>query len=60
MSYKIREWLETNKVKFISQKWFNSCRDKRPLPFDFYLPDLEMCIEYDGSQHFIPFSQESY
>lgn len=25
----------------------------RVLPFDFYLPDYNCCIEYDGSQHFI-------
>ena len=24
----------------------------RPLPFDFYLPDYNTCIEYDGIQHF--------
>lgn len=23
------------------------------LPFDFYLPKLNMCIEFDGKQHFI-------
>ena len=24
------------------------------MPFDFYLPDYNMCIEYDGIQHFEP------
>jgi len=24
------------------------------LPFDFYLSDLNICIEYDGIQHFKP------
>ena len=24
------------------------------LPFDFYLPEYNICIEYDGIQHFIP------
>jgi len=33
---------------------FNDCRDKNPLPFDFYLPDYNTCIEYDGEQHFKP------
>ena len=27
-------------------------KDKRKLPFDFYLPGLNTCIEYDGRQHF--------
>ena len=25
-----------------------------PLKFDFYLPDYNCCIEYDGKQHFEP------
>ena len=24
------------------------------MPFDFYLPDYNACIEYDGQQHFEP------
>lgn len=39
-------------VNYISEKRFKDCRDKRPLPFDFYLPDYNCCIEYDGEQHF--------
>ena len=27
---------------------------KKELPFDFYLPDYNVCIEYDGIQHFEP------
>lgn len=23
----------------------------KPLPFDFYLPNLNICVEYDGKQH---------
>ena len=26
----------------------------RPLPFDFYIPQYNLCIEFDGKQHFIP------
>ena len=26
--------------------------DKKNFPFDFYLPDYNCCIEYDGEQHF--------
>lgn len=32
------------------------CRDKNPLPFDFYLPQYNVCIEFDGIQHFNPSS----
>ena len=30
----------------------DDCRDSKSLPFDFYIPSLNMCIEYDGEQHF--------
>jgi very-short-patch-repair endonuclease len=48
----IIKYLKENNIKFISQKRFNDCRDKKPLPFDFYLPELNICIEFDGEQHF--------
>ena len=41
-------------IKYISQKTFDNCKYKMSLPFDFYLPDHNMCIEYDGEQHFYP------
>lgn len=34
------------------QKTFPSCRDKRPLRFDFHIPKLKVLVEYDGQQHF--------
>lgn len=51
---KIRQWLDEHKIRYEYQKIFNDCRDKRPLPFDFYLPDYNKCVEYDGEQHFEP------
>ena len=39
-------------IDFISQYKFKDCKFKRPLPFDFYLPDYNICIEYDGEQHY--------
>jgi len=49
----IQQLLVENNIKFIPQKTFNNCRGKRNLlPFDFYLPDYNTCIEYDGEQHF--------
>lgn len=29
-------------------------KDIKTLPFDFYLPKYNCCIEYDGQQHFKP------
>jgi len=50
----VRKYLNDNNINFISQKRFKDCRNKNPLPFDFYLPELNTCIEYDGDQHFKP------
>jgi len=54
----IRIFLESNNIEYISQKKFNDCKHKRPLPFDFYLPKYNMCIEFDGEQHFKKFRFE--
>ena len=51
---KISEWLENHNVKYEYQKRFSDCKDKKTLPFDFYLPDYNTCIEYQGRQHYEP------
>lgn len=50
----IREILINNGIEFTSQYKFNECKNKLPLPFDFYLPELNICIEYNGIQHYEP------
>jgi very-short-patch-repair endonuclease len=50
----ISDYLKKNNITFIPQKRYKNCRYKHPLPFDFYLPDNNILIEYDGKQHFIP------
>ena len=49
---KIRYYLNNSELEFIEQKRFKDCRYKKPLPFDFYLPKRNICIEFDGEQHF--------
>ena len=39
-------------IYFDREKKFNGCSDKQHLPFDFYLPDHNICIEYDGEIHY--------
>ena len=39
---------------FKRQYTFDNCRNIYPLPFDFYLIDYNICIEYDGEQHYKP------
>ena len=50
----IKEYLIENDIKYIYQYKFENCKNKRHLPFDFYLPDLNICIEFDGKQHHEP------
>lgn len=35
-----------------SEKRFDYCRNIKTLPFDLYIQELNLCIEYDGRQHF--------
>jgi hypothetical protein len=49
---KIKEILIKYNIKFNQQYLFNDCRNIRPLPFDFYLPQYNITIEYDGRQHY--------
>lgn len=50
----ITNWLNKNNISYESQKRFDNCRNKNPLPFDFYLPHYNVCVEYNGIQHYEP------
>lgn len=42
-------------IDFIYQKMFDDCKSKyKPLPFDFFIPSMNLIIEYDGRQHYMP------
>ena len=48
----ISNYLKENQIKFFRQKTFPDCKCKNKLLFDFYIPKLNCCIEFDGEQHF--------
>lgn len=48
----ISNFLVQHHIKFQQQYKFTDCKCYRELPFDFYLPQYNLCIEYDGIQHF--------
>ena len=50
----INNFLTDRQIEFKPQHRFPDCRYKLPLPFDFYLPKHNICIEYQGHQHFSP------
>lgn len=49
---RIEKWLTSHSFNYEVQKRFKDCRDVKTLPFDFYLPDEYIAIEYDGEQHY--------
>lgn len=53
----IMKILDDNHIFYIHQHTFDDCVDKQVLPFDFFIPDKCICIEYDGIQHFKPIDQ---
>lgn len=50
----IAKLLKENGIGFKRQKKFKECRNIMELPFDFYLTDFNICIEYNGRQHYEP------
>lgn len=53
---KVKTQLELLQIKFKREKTFEECKNPetdRKLRYDFYLPDYNTCIEYDGFTHFI-------
>lgn len=49
---KISSMLSENGIEYSRQHKFENCVNKYKLPFDFYLPKYNYCIEYDGEMHF--------
>ncbi len=50
----VEKFLQKNNINYISQKKFNDCKHINELVFDFYLPDYNTCIEFNGIQHYSP------
>ena len=52
---KINQLLRENSIRYQTQKTFEDCvnpHTNTKLRFDFYLPDYNCCIAYDGEQHY--------
>lgn len=50
----IKKFLDNNNLKYIWHHSFDDCKNKNVLWFDFYLPENNLCIEFDGIQHYKP------
>jgi hypothetical protein len=44
--------LKDNNINYLTQYIFKDCIYINPLKFDFYLPDYNICVEYNGQQHY--------
>lgn len=55
---KIQHYLDQQKIQYIREKTYASCCSPKGyrLRYDFYLPEYDILIEYDGQQHFVPTS----
>ena len=53
-AFTVLSYLERIKIPYEPEKRFKDCRSIKTLPFDFYLPEHNLLIEYDGIQHVRP------
>lgn len=52
----MRKWFDENNIEYIPQYKYSNLRGSKnkPLRFDFYIPILNLLLEFDGEQHFRP------
>lgn len=50
----IAHYLDKSAICYQTQKRFKDCKKKSYLPFDFYISKWNVCIEYQGEQHYRP------
>lgn len=51
----VSDYLKQKNISFEREKKFSDCKGKRQvLPFDFYLSEQNILIEFDGRQHYMP------
>ena len=50
---RVAKYLDSRNINYIPQYKFDNCRSKDKLPFDFYIPSLNIVIEYDGEYHYM-------
>ena len=51
---KVEAILEELNIRYEKEKCFSECKDIRMLPFDYYIPQYNTCIEVDGQLHYLP------
>lgn len=49
---RVSKFLENIKLNYTPQYKFQDCKNIKALPFDFYISQYNLCIEYDGELHY--------
>ncbi|MCK9319831.1 hypothetical protein [Methanoculleus sp.] len=52
MEFKAKKYFDKMSINYIQQYTYDDCKYKGILRFDFYLPNYDCCVEFDGIQHF--------
>lgn len=50
----VNAYLKNNHIQCEREKTFKGLKDEKKLRFDFWIPKMNTCIEYDGIQHYKP------
>jgi len=50
----IMKFLNKYDITYSYKHKFEDCVNEKKLPFDFYIPSMRTCIEFDGIQHYQP------
>ena len=48
---RVETYLKKKNINYVWQKKFDHCKNINHLPFDFFLPDYNTIVEFDGIQH---------
>ena len=51
---KVQNFLDKYDIVYFKEYKFKGCKYKKEMPFDFYLPVYNLCIEVQGEQHYKP------
>lgn len=49
----VSKCLDSMNIRYEIEHKFDDCKYRNKLPFDFYIPEYNLCIEYQGEQHYM-------
>ena len=48
----VEDYFDDRGIEYVCEKRFEDCKNIRALPFDYYLPSYNTCVEVDGQFHY--------